>query len=223
MERIPESEAIAEIADARRFNEFMGTNRFRLEEYRRLARDLVELGLPPGGKVLDVGTGPGFVAIEVARLLQDRGGRVVGLDLSPAMLALAAENARRQGLNGVLVWRQGDARAMPFDDGEFDAVVSNDSLHHWEDPLLILNEIARVLKNGGRCIIHDMKRLQKPAPRFVAWAIGLTIPADFRVHYWNSIKSAYTPSELHAILARSRLHGCRIVEDFMDLTVVKEG
>ena len=100
MNRIPEEQAIAEMTDARRFNEFMGSNRFRQDEYRQLARRVVDLGVPPGGKVLDIGTGPGFVAIEIARLLQGTGVQVVGLDMSPAMLTLAAENATRAGLNG---------------------------------------------------------------------------------------------------------------------------
>ena len=92
MERVPESEAIAEMADARRFNEFMGGNRFRQQEYRRLARQAVELGVPPGGKVLDVGTGPGFVAIEVARLLQ--GDRLPGR--GHGSVAGDADNGRRE-------------------------------------------------------------------------------------------------------------------------------
>jgi len=137
MKRIPEREAISEAADARRFNEFMGSNRFRQQEYRELAQRLAALGIPDGGKVLDVGTGTGFVAIEVAKALRERGVRVVGLDLSPAMLSLAAENAQRAGLNGAVVWREGNAYAMPFADGEFDTVISNDSLHHWENPLAI--------------------------------------------------------------------------------------
>jgi ubiquinone/menaquinone biosynthesis C-methylase UbiE len=68
-------------------------NRFRQHEYRALAREAAALGIPPGSKVLDVGTGPGFVAIEVARSLQGTGCQVIGLDLSEVMLALAAENA----------------------------------------------------------------------------------------------------------------------------------
>jgi len=71
MERLPETETTDEMAEARRFNEFMGSNRFRQQEYRRLAREAVALGVPPGGKVLDAGTGPGYVAIEVAGLLRD--------------------------------------------------------------------------------------------------------------------------------------------------------
>jgi ubiquinone/menaquinone biosynthesis C-methylase UbiE len=221
MERVPESEAIAELADARRFNDFMGGNRFRQQEYRRLARQAVALGVPPGGKALDLGTGPGFVAIDVARLLQGTGCEVVGVDLSSAMLALAAENAENEGLNGMLTWRKGDAKAMPFDDDEFDLIVCNDSLHHWEDPLPVFDEIARVLKNDGKCIVHDSKRPQKWTARLFSWLIGMLIPADFRMHYWNSIQSSYTAVELRELLESSRLQGWQIAEDFMDLMVVK--
>ncbi len=222
MERVPESEAIEAMTDARRFNQFMGGNRFRQEEYRQLAREAVALGLPPGGRVLDVGTGPGFVAIEVARLLQETGGEVVGMDLSRAMLSIAAENASRAGL-GLLTWREGDAKAMPFGEREFDLVISNDSLHHWDDPLQVLNEMARVLKQDGKCVVHDSKRLEKWGPRALASAIGLLIPADFRVHYWNSLRSSYTAAELKAVAAHSRLQDCRVVETAMDLTLIKGG
>ncbi|MFZ5916491.1 MAG: class I SAM-dependent methyltransferase [Chloroflexota bacterium] len=222
MERIPESEAIAAMADARRYSQVM-SRRLVQHEYCQLAREVVRMGVPSGGRVLDVGTGPGFVAIEVARLLQGTGCQVVGLDLSAAMLVVAAENGAQQGLSDLLTWREGDARAMPFDDDEFDAVVSSGSLHHWEDPQAVVNEIARVLKPGGHCIIRDSKRLQRGGPRLFAWAIGLTLPRDFREHYWHSIRSSYTPQELTAILETSHLRGWRIVEDLLDLMVVKEG
>ncbi|MBN1875267.1 MAG: class I SAM-dependent methyltransferase [Anaerolineae bacterium] len=222
MKRIPESEAISEMADARRFNEFMGNNRFRQQEYRELAQRIMELGIPAGGKVLDVGTGTGFVAMEVAKLVRERDIRVVGLDLSPAMLTLAAENAQRAGLNDTLTWREGNAYAMPFADGEFDCVISNDSLHHWEDPVAIFNEIARVVKPEGRYLIHDSRRLETWWPKLFAWGIGLMIPPDFRVHYWGSIHSSYTPDELHTLVARSQLAGWKIEAGFMELAVVKK-
>jgi ubiquinone/menaquinone biosynthesis C-methylase UbiE len=218
MERLPESEAIAEMQDAHRYSQVM-SGRLVQHEYRRLARDVVEMGVPSGGMVLDVGTGPGFVAIEIARLLKGNGCHVIGLDLSRAMLTVAAENA---GLNGALTWREGDARSIPFEDNTFDFVVSSGSLHHWQDPLRVFDEVARVLKDDGGCIIRDSKRLQRWAPRVFARAIGMTIPPDFRVHYWNSIKSSYTTAELESILERSQLTGWRIVEDFMDLMIVKE-
>lgn len=221
MKRSPESEAITEMEDARRYSEVM-SNRLVQHEYRHLARDVVEMGVPPGGRVLDVGTGPGFVAIEVARLLKGNGCQVIGLDLSEAMLMVASENARRAGLNGALTWREGDAKSIPFEDKTFDFVVSSGSLHHWQDPLRVIDDVARVLKDDGGCIIRDSKRLQRWAPRLFAWAIGMTIPPDFRVHYRNSIKSSYTTAELESILERSQLARWRIVEDFMDLMIMKE-
>jgi ubiquinone/menaquinone biosynthesis C-methylase UbiE len=222
MERMPESEATAEPVDARRFNEVMGSNRFRLEGYRQLARRAVDVEIPPGGKVLDMGTGPGFVAIEVAKLLVGTGCQVVGMDLSEAMLVLAAENAAQTELDTVLAWREGDVKAMPFEDGEFDLVVSNDSLHHWDDPVPVFDEIARVLNEDGRCFVHDSKRLLRWWPWLFVKTISLTIPRDFRVHWWNSIKSSYTADELRAILGRSGLTGWSIEEDFLDLLVVRK-
>jgi ubiquinone/menaquinone biosynthesis C-methylase UbiE len=223
MERIPEVESISVKTDARQFNKVMRNNRVRQANYRRLARRVVDIGVPVGGKVLDLGTGPGFVAIEVAKLLKGNGGKVVGMDLSQAMLALAADNAERAGLeNGSLTWREGDVKDIPFDDGSFDLIVSNDSLHHWDDPLLVFDEIARVLKSDGRCIVHDSKRLRHWWLWLLVKALSLSIPRDFRVHWWNSIKSSYTVPELRAILERSRLTGWRVEEDLMDLAVVKE-
>lgn len=218
MERIAEGQVISEMRDARRYNQVM-SGRMVQHEYRALARQVADMGVPSGGRVLDVGTGPGFVALLVAQLLPDA--QVVGLDLSTAMLTVAAENAQQKGLNGRLSWREGDAKAMPFADDEFDFVVSSGSLHHWEEPLLVLDEAARVLKPNGGCIIRDSKRLQSWAPRLAAGAIGLMIPRDFRVHYWASIRSSYTPRELRRLLEQSRLQGWEIVEDFMDLAIVK--
>ena len=163
------------------------------------------------------------MAIQLARRLQGADCQVIGLDLSRAMLTLAAENAARKGLNGIPTWRQGDAKAMPFGDGEIDLIVSNDSLHHWEDPLAVFDEIGRVLKEEGKCIVHDLKRPQQWTTRLATWGIRMMVPADFRAHYWNAIQSSYTAEELRAVLERSHLRGWHIVEDFMDLTVVKGG
>lgn len=217
MERVPEHEAIAAIADARQYSERMN-NRFVMHEYRQLAREAAQ-HLPEGGTLVDVGTGPGYVAIEVARLVAGRGCRIIGLDLSQAMLTVAAENAAAQGLGEAIAWRHGDAKAMPFDRDTIDCIVSSGSLHHWADPGRVFDEMARVLAPGGACVVRDSKRLQRPLPRLFARLIGLTLPADFRIHYWNSIRSSYTPAELAAILDRSVLNRYDIAEDFMDVVV----
>lgn len=221
-ERVAESEVIEQTEDARRFNAVMGKGMVQ-REYQKFAEHAVSLKIPSGGKVLDIGTGTGFVAIKVAKLLAGQNITVTGVDLSDAMLSVAAENAQQAGLNGSLIWRTGDAKALPFDDNEFDLVISSGSLHHWSEPLAVFNEVARVLKPNGQCLIRDSKRLQKWNETFLAWLIGLTIPGDFRRHYWGSIHSSYTVAELQTILGQSYLQKAKIVEDIMDLMVIKEG
>jgi SAM-dependent methyltransferase len=93
-----------------------------------------------GVRLLDIACGPGFVA---SRALL-RGARATGLDFSPAMLAVARARDRAISLD------RGDAEALPYADGEFDAVVSNFGIHHVPGPVLALREAHRVLRSGGR-------------------------------------------------------------------------
>jgi SAM-dependent methyltransferase len=94
----------------------------------------------PGTRVLDVATGPGFVAAAAAA----RGARVTGLDFSPAMIADARR--RHEGIT----FQEGDAEALPFDGGTFDAVVMNFGLLHLARPDAAIAEAHRVLRPGGR-------------------------------------------------------------------------
>ena len=219
MQRIPEGEAIAREQDARHFNEVMGRG-IAQRQYSELAESIVQIGVPEGGKILDVGTGTGFTALAIARLLRGKV-QIVGLDLSVSMLTLAAENARRENLQDTLTWQEGDAKSMPFSDGEFDLVVSSGSLHHWDDPVKIFDEIARVLKASGKCIVQDLRRNHQGFGYILSRVIGLTIPKDFRVHYYGSIRASYTPAEVREMLNRSQLRDAQVKEDLMGLRVVK--
>ena len=104
--------------------------------------------------ILDVGCGPG----DLASLLADRqpGARVVGLDISPAMVELARA---RDGAAGRLRFEIGDVAGLPFDAGSFDVVVSTLSLHHWPDPGAGFAEIARVLRPNGTAFLYDLRML----------------------------------------------------------------
>jgi SAM-dependent methyltransferase len=109
-------------------------------EWAPLLADLA--GVRPGHEVLDVACGTGIVARTVAdRLAGD--GRVVGLDLNEAMLAVA----RR--VRPELEWRQGDAAALPFPDASFDAVLCQMALMFFPDRMAALREMARVARPGG--------------------------------------------------------------------------
>jgi SAM-dependent methyltransferase len=100
--------------------------------------DATEVG--GGERVLDVASGPGHVAAGAA----ERGASVVGVDIAEGMLSLA----RR--LHPELEFRRGDAEALPFPDGSFDAVVANFLMLHVGRPEQVVAEFARVLVPGGR-------------------------------------------------------------------------
>lgn len=102
--------------------------------------------IAPGQKVLDVACGTGVLAREAFRRVGD-GGQVVGLDLNEEMLAVAARTEPK------IEWRQGDAGSLPFEDGTFDAVVSQFALMYFPDRVAALNEMWRTLAPGGRLAV----------------------------------------------------------------------
>lgn len=99
----------------------------------------------PGSWVLDVATGTGLVAVELAA----RNLRVVGLDQSPAMLGRAAAAVRRAGFGERVRLILGQAQALPFADGAFDSLTFTYLLRYVDDPAATLAELARVLRPGG--------------------------------------------------------------------------
>jgi SAM-dependent methyltransferase len=115
------------------------------------ARVLDLLAPAAGERVLDVGVGPGLLAYDLARLVGEAG-RMVGLDLAPAMVAAAAE--RLSGLPQATV-REGDAERLEFPDASFDAVVSTQVYEYVADMPRALGELHRVLRPGGRTLILD--------------------------------------------------------------------
>lgn len=101
--------------------------------------------------VLDVACGPGIVACAFAR----RARHVTGIDLTPAMLERAAKLADEQGLSNVR-WQRGDVLPLPFADASFSIVVSRLAFHHFQQPALVLREMKRVCRPGGRVLVADL-------------------------------------------------------------------
>jgi ubiquinone/menaquinone biosynthesis C-methylase UbiE len=118
--------------------------------YRRIADDLVD-AVPEGADVLDVGTGPGVLLIELAKRRPDV--RLTGVDLSADMVAAAERNLREFGERAVV--RVGDVTNLPFADDSFDTIVTSYSMHHWDHPAEAVPELARVLRAGGRLYVYD--------------------------------------------------------------------
>jgi SAM-dependent methyltransferase len=112
-------------------------------------------GVVAGSRVLDVGCGSGAVARAAARLVGPTG-RVVGLDPSPGLLAVASELVERDGLAGSVELRVGQAQALPFPDGAFDVVLAVTTLAHLPQAEQAIPELVRVARPGGRVGVFDL-------------------------------------------------------------------
>jgi ubiquinone/menaquinone biosynthesis C-methylase UbiE len=137
---------------ARWYTRLRGTESQR-EAYRKQAAALTE-GLAEDAAVLELAPGPGFLAIEIARL-----GRypVSALDISRTFVTIVAEQAAAAGVPVDV--RRGDAADMPFPADSFDLIVCQAAFKNFSRPRRALDEIHRVLRPGGRAIIEDMNHL----------------------------------------------------------------
>ena len=104
----------------------------------------------PGARWLEVACGPAVVGRTLAR----RVGSVHGVDLTPAMIEKAGEEAEREGLANA-EFSLGDATALEFEDASFDGAVTRFSLHHIPVPARVVEEMARVVRPGGHVVVSD--------------------------------------------------------------------
>ena len=115
-------------------------------------------GAGPGDTVLDVACGGGLVVCAFAQVVH----QAEGIDITPAMLDRARALAAEKGLTNT-TWRQGDVLPLPYPDASFTIVTSRFTFHHFQDPLGVLREMARVCAPGGRVAVVDTDASADPA------------------------------------------------------------
>ncbi len=160
------------------------------------------------GTVLEIGPGPGYVGLEW--LKQTKGTTLIGCEISKTMITMAKKNATQYKLTDRIQYVEGTGMHMPFTDNFFDAVFSNGSLHEWENPALVLDEIFRVLKPGGKMCITDMRRDVSFLKTSMIYAS--TKPKAIRPGFLSSLRASYLPKELKEILLQSSWKKNHMVE-----------
>jgi ubiquinone/menaquinone biosynthesis C-methylase UbiE len=162
----------------------------------------------PGGAVLEVAPGPGYLSIELAK----RGYSVTAVDISKSFVRIARENAAKDGVSVDV--RHGNASAMPLADTSFDFVVCMAAFKNFSNPIGAINEMHRVLRPGGQASIFDLRKdasLQDIAAEV----------RDMHLAAWNALltrfifrhgllRAAYSREQLEQLAAESRFRCCEI-------------
>jgi ubiquinone/menaquinone biosynthesis C-methylase UbiE len=216
-ERISSPEGIEDPGIAVGFSRVAGWPQMRLLR-RYVARRA--MALQAAGKAADLGCGPGDLVLLLAKEAPQL--QVTGVDLSDEMLAEALRRADAADLGSRVQFKQGDAARIPFPDRSLDLVVSSLSLHHWSNPVLVLDEIARVLRPGGAFLVFDLRRDLAPPFYLLLWfATRVVVPAALRRanEPLDSRNAAYTPAEAAELAQRSILRGWRVSSGPLWLTI----
>ena len=152
---------------------------------------LRHLALVPGETVLDLGSGAGVDAFLAAREVGPAG-KVIGVDMTPAMLEKARANVAKAGVSNV-EFREGRLEALPVDTATVDAVTSNCVINLVPDKAKVFAEIARVLKPGGRLVVSDIildGALPEAIARDVYAYVGCVSGAMLRDQYFGLLRGA---------------------------------
>ena len=168
------------------------------------------------GTALEIGPGPGYLGLEW--LKKTTGTRLKAVDISPDMINMAEKNAMEYGLTDErLKYFISNACELPFEDESFEAAFSSGSLHEWESPVDVINEIIRVLKPGGQIFISDLKRNTGFLAR---WFMNMTAkPAEIRHGLRTSLNAAYTENELKEILSKTSLYEFKVDQNPFGLEI----
>jgi len=196
---------------------YASLTRKSLDEFKSLAQRVAQQ-IPPGSQILEVAPGPGYFAIELAKL---GGYQVTGLDISHTFVEIARRNATQAGVD--VDFQQGNAASMPFGSKSFDFLLCRAAFKNFSQPVRALEEMYRVLKPGGRALIID---LRKDASReSISEAVekmdlgrvnGLITKLTFR---FMLLKRAYMRNEFEQFLSQTKFSRVDIKEDAMGLEV----
>lgn len=200
MKRVPfrESRFAQTFASKESAQEYVKTHSAWARKAGLIFAELIKQAGHQPARILDAGSGSGDSAVALAEAFPRA--EIVGLDLSEHMLAVARERAAAAGLSQRLSYVQGDVTKMPFSDGQFDTVVSQDTIHMLDNPGDMLNECERVLAPRGMLVLRCVRR---------SW-LGLLDPI---------FRTGLTTAELEELCQRSSLRPWRVHSSLMYLAL----
>ena len=169
----------------------------------------LQLGVE-SGMVLDVGTRVGLAALKL--LWQNENFYSIGLDTSGAMIEHARATAQAWELGERATFQVGDPRRMRFKSAYFDIVISDSSLHRFDDAVAVFREIQRVLKPRGALLIRDFRRPNRFRMSSHIKALDARFGDAMHGQIESAVRAAYTEAELMQIVREAQLQRAQAVD-----------
>jgi ubiquinone/menaquinone biosynthesis C-methylase UbiE len=180
--------------------------------YGQVAEEIVSVF--KSGVILDLGTGPGYLPIEIVRRAPDI--NIIGVDLSRKLIQMAQANATKAGLSHQLRFEVGNSAELHFDTASFDMVISTGMLHSLKNPVAVLKEIYRVLKKGGEAWIYDPANITAYIDKR-KWKASLNFRERSFLWFFKLLGlhkpiAAYTREQVIAMIEATDFESCEIDE-----------
>lgn len=187
------------------------TRKHRMGEMQRYAEEIASR-IKNGSEVLDVAPGPGYLAIELAKLGRYK---IRGLDISKDFIDIAEANAKEAGVS--VEFMQGNASRMPYADNVFDFIICTAAFKNFKEPLTVLQEMHRVLKKHGAALIIDLKSsVSNREIEELLNSMGVHGPEKLFMKLtfrYFLRKGAYAKQELIDLVMKTDFHDYRISEE----------
>lgn len=197
---------------------YSGLTKKSMEDFTALARSTAEK-LPPRSNVLEVAPGPGYFAIELAKLGNYE---IAGLDISETFVGIARANAAEARVR--VDFQRGNASAMPFAGDTFDFLFCRAAFKNFSEPGRALQEMYRVLKPGGQAMIIDLRKdassesVNQHVDGMSLGAVnGFITKMTFR---FMLLKRAYTRDEFEEMISDTNFRDVEIRESLTGLEIV---
>jgi len=208
------------------------TNNLTIEEYSILSKrfcqkeygDFVtfiiqELDISYSSKVLNVGCGPGWVSLELARRMPET--KIIAVDFDKEIIQVANKNKKLEKLDNVEFVYNSSQDLKQLNHRSFDAIISYGALQHLNNPERILKDIKHLVTKKGKYAISLNRSDLKILAKFVIWFNARGMPKDFRAIWQESFRKSFVLVDLLSLLLKAELKDWKIRSTLFDFLVYK--
>ncbi len=178
-----------------------------------------ELDLNNSARVLEIGSGPGWVALELARRMSDI--QVIGLESRAELVALANKNKFNQKMTNVEFVHHDLGGLDIFANQSFDCIISFRGLKNWAEPAKVINHMNRLLSPSGSFAIADYRSDLKWLARLSIWYAEHTMPKSVRCFWRDAFANCYSLEQIVKILLSTQLRDWKIRTTLFDFLIYK--